>query len=55
VETLPEALWRRAVFRTRGHSPISDLVAQFDLGAYAAASAAHSLSVAGQPQAARGE
>ena len=29
LETLQEALWRHALFRTRGHSPISDLVAQF--------------------------
>ena len=33
VETLQEALWRQAVFRTRGSSPISDLVAHFDLSA----------------------
>jgi hypothetical protein len=33
VETLQEALWRHAVFRTRGSSPISDLVAHFDLSA----------------------
>jgi hypothetical protein len=33
VATLPEALWRHAVVRTRGHSPSSDLVAQFDLSA----------------------
>jgi hypothetical protein len=33
LESLQEALWRHAMFRTRGHSPISDLVARFDLGA----------------------
>jgi hypothetical protein len=33
LETLQEALWRHAIFRTRGHSAISDLVAQFDFGA----------------------
>jgi hypothetical protein len=33
LESLQEALWRHAMFRTRGHSPISDLVACFDLGA----------------------
>jgi hypothetical protein len=33
LESLQEALWRHAMFRTRGHSAISDLVARFDLGA----------------------
>jgi hypothetical protein len=33
LETLQEALWRHAMFRSRGHSAISDLVARFDLGA----------------------
>jgi hypothetical protein len=33
LETLQEALWRHAKFRTRGTSPISDLVARFDLSA----------------------
>jgi len=33
VETLQEALWRHALFRTRGHSPIGDLVARFNLNA----------------------
>jgi hypothetical protein len=33
LESLQEALWRHAVFRTRGHSAISDLVAQFELNA----------------------
>src|SRR6516225_9987052 len=33
LESLQEALWRHAMFRTRGHSVISDLVAQFELNA----------------------
>jgi hypothetical protein len=33
LESLQEALWRHAMFRTRGHSLISDLVARFDLAA----------------------
>ena len=33
LESLQEALWRHAMFRTRGHSAISDLVAQFELNA----------------------
>jgi hypothetical protein len=33
VETLQEALWRHAVFGARTASPISDLVARFDLSA----------------------
>ncbi len=33
LETLQEALWRHALFRTRGSSPIGDLVARFDLSA----------------------
>jgi hypothetical protein len=33
LESLQEALWRHAMFRTRGHSAISDLVARFDLAA----------------------
>lgn len=33
LESLQEALWRHAMFRTRGHSTISDLVARFDLNA----------------------
>jgi hypothetical protein len=33
LESLQEALWRRVMFRTRGHSPISELVARFGLGA----------------------
>ncbi len=31
LETLQEALWRHAIFRTRASSPISDLVARFEL------------------------
>ena len=33
VESLQEALWRHALFQSRGRSPIADLVAQFDLSA----------------------
>jgi len=33
LERLQEALWRHAIFRTRGSSSISDLVAHFDLSA----------------------
>jgi hypothetical protein len=33
LESLQEALWRHAMFRTRGHSAISDPVARFDLAA----------------------
>jgi len=33
LETLQEALWRHAIFRTRASSPIGDLVARFDLSA----------------------
>jgi hypothetical protein len=33
LEALQEALWRHAMFRTRGHSAISDLMARFDPGA----------------------
>jgi hypothetical protein len=33
LESLQEALWRHAMFRTRGHSSISDLVARFDVNA----------------------
>lgn len=33
LESLQEALWRHAMFRTRGHSAIGDLVASFDLNA----------------------
>jgi hypothetical protein len=33
LERLQEALWRHAIFRTRGSSAISDLVAHFDLSA----------------------
>jgi hypothetical protein len=33
LESLQEALWRHAMFRTHGHSLISDLVAQFNLAA----------------------
>jgi len=33
LESLQEALWRHAMFRTRGHSAISDLVARFDVAA----------------------
>lgn len=33
METLQEALWRHAMFRTRGSSLIGDLVARFDLSA----------------------
>jgi hypothetical protein len=33
LETLQEALWRHALFQSRGRSPITDLVAQFDLKA----------------------
>ena len=33
VEALQEALWRHALFQSRGRSPITDLVARFDLSA----------------------
>ena len=33
LESLQEALWRHALFQSRGRSPITDLVAQFDLRA----------------------
>jgi hypothetical protein len=35
LASLQEALWRHAMFRTRGHSTIGDLVTRFDLGACA--------------------
>jgi hypothetical protein len=35
LESLQEALWRHAMFRTRSHSTISDLVARFDVNACA--------------------
>ena len=33
LESLQEALWRHALFQSRGRSPITDLVARFDLSA----------------------
>jgi hypothetical protein len=33
VESLQEALWRHALFQSRGRSPITDLVHRFDLSA----------------------
>jgi hypothetical protein len=33
LETLQEALWRHAMFRTRAHSATGDVVARFDLSA----------------------
>lgn len=38
LETLQEGLWRHAIFRTHGSSPISDLIARFDLRACGAGS-----------------